>query len=601
MVFVCVSVFLTDGLCVLAQAPITFRYFYDDSGQLTRVVDSSGVSIEYIYDAAGNILEVRRSFVAPGSLAILNFTPQSGGIGARVTIEGQGFGGMAAANTVRFNGTLASVSSASTTSLLVTVPAGATTGPISVTVAGITATTSNNFTVLPSPVITSVTPKAALANTSVPNLLVTGANLTGSTFSFTPEFVPPAITIASVSIDPSGVSATLSVTVNANVNGTFVLVATNAAGSSDEFANANNSLRVFNLDANGDADGDGLTNAQEIALGTDPLNPDTDGDGFPDGLEVTLRSDPLNPSSVPNISSVGEAVGLTFAVVNQVSPALGQPAEREADGLVFSILNKVSPAPTVPTAKEADGLVFSILNQVSPAPTVLTPREADSLVFSILNQVSPAPTGPTSKEADGLVFSILNQASPTPALPTVMEADSLVFSILNQVSPTPTLPTLMEADSLTFSLLNQVSAAPTAPALMEADSLVFSVQNLAPLARVAPNFSSHAREETVIAFGDPQSTDVFVTRLVFVNASGHQATAAVNVYDSSGGLIESTVETIPSNKKVTRWLSQYLTHKMRLTVRSGSIKVIADRGVQVFGTNTPSVPASIFEQAHHGK
>ena len=36
----------------------------------------------------------------------------------------------------------------------------------------------------------------------------------------------------------------------------------------------------------GDSDGDGLTDDEEIALGTDPNNPDTDGDGFSDGVEV---------------------------------------------------------------------------------------------------------------------------------------------------------------------------------------------------------------------------------------------------------------------------------------------------------------------------
>jgi hypothetical protein len=35
-----------------------------------------------------------------------------------------------------------------------------------------------------------------------------------------------------------------------------------------------------------DSDGDGLSDASEISLGTDPQNPDTDGDGLTDGQEV---------------------------------------------------------------------------------------------------------------------------------------------------------------------------------------------------------------------------------------------------------------------------------------------------------------------------
>ncbi|MCM4166744.1 hypothetical protein KCTC52924_01595 [Arenibacter antarcticus] len=38
-------------------------------------------------------------------------------------------------------------------------------------------------------------------------------------------------------------------------------------------------------DPNSDTDGDGLTDAQELQLGTDPLNPDTDGDGIKDSLD----------------------------------------------------------------------------------------------------------------------------------------------------------------------------------------------------------------------------------------------------------------------------------------------------------------------------
>lgn len=53
--------------------------------------------------------------------------------------------------------------------------------------------------------------------------------------------------------------------------------------------------------ASGDPDEDGLTNEQEHdhSLGTDPLDPDTDHDGWLDGEEVAQGTDPLNPGSRP--------------------------------------------------------------------------------------------------------------------------------------------------------------------------------------------------------------------------------------------------------------------------------------------------------------
>jgi len=50
---------------------------------------------------------------------------------------------------------------------------------------------------------------------------------------------------------------------------------------------------------NGDSDSDGLNDADEVAAGTDPLDPDTDDDSYLDGEEVAAGSDPLDPASVP--------------------------------------------------------------------------------------------------------------------------------------------------------------------------------------------------------------------------------------------------------------------------------------------------------------
>jgi thiol-disulfide isomerase/thioredoxin len=51
------------------------------------------------------------------------------------------------------------------------------------------------------------------------------------------------------------------------------------------------------IDPTADTDTDYLTDADEAALGTDPLNPDTDGDTYLDGDEVLESTDPLDPAS----------------------------------------------------------------------------------------------------------------------------------------------------------------------------------------------------------------------------------------------------------------------------------------------------------------
>ena len=78
---------------------------------------------------------------------ITGISPTSGPINTVVTINGTNFNPMASSNIVYFGATRSAVTSATATQLTLTVPAGATYQPISVTTVGLTAWSNRPFTV----------------------------------------------------------------------------------------------------------------------------------------------------------------------------------------------------------------------------------------------------------------------------------------------------------------------------------------------------------------------------------------------------------------------------------------------------------------------
>ncbi len=116
---------------------------------------------------------------------ITSFAPTSGPVGTSVVITGTSFTG---ATNVSFNGTSATTYTIdSDTQITATVPTGATTGTIIVTVAGVTATSTGTFTVLSS-VSVAVSPASVLEDSGPPLVYTftrSGALDTAITVNFT--------------------------------------------------------------------------------------------------------------------------------------------------------------------------------------------------------------------------------------------------------------------------------------------------------------------------------------------------------------------------------------------------------------------------------
>ena len=124
--------------------------------------------------------------------AISSLSPLSAGVGSLVTISGSNFGSAQGSSTVSFNGTVATPTSWSATSISIPVPLGATTGNVVVTVGGV-ASNGMLFTVTSAsaPNISSLNPTSGAVGTSV---TISGSNFGPTQGSSTVTFNGTAAT-----------------------------------------------------------------------------------------------------------------------------------------------------------------------------------------------------------------------------------------------------------------------------------------------------------------------------------------------------------------------------------------------------------------------
>jgi len=172
---VLVVVGLVWSAAASAAPPTTaIRYFYDADGQMKAVYAPASETALYSWDPAGNLLSIVKN--SSTKLSIIELAPAQGAVGETITIDGTGFSTTASNDTVKFNGTAATVSAATAWALTVKVPTGATSGTVTVkTPTEGPVTSAQSFTVAssPAPTITSLSETVAIAGTSI---TISGSN-----------------------------------------------------------------------------------------------------------------------------------------------------------------------------------------------------------------------------------------------------------------------------------------------------------------------------------------------------------------------------------------------------------------------------------------
>jgi hypothetical protein len=225
---------------------------------------------------------------------------------------------------------------------------------------------------------------------------------------------------------------------------------------------------VFNLTqtalaAGPDADSDGLSDAQESTLGTDPHVADTDGDGLPDGQEVQqFQTDPRNPDTDGDLLNDGEEIK------RSTNP---RAADTDQDGLSDGAEVSIGTNPLVQDSDQ-DKLLDGQENQTCPRP--LTP---DSDGDGILDGNDPDPCNPSnpSLTAAAPTQPIPTQPLPTQPLPTQpLPTQPLPTQPLpTQPLPTQPLPTAVIPTGTLFPT-SPPAASLTPPAPLLQGSVVFS-------------------------------------------------------------------------------------------------------------------------------
>jgi Domain of unknown function (DUF5666)/IPT/TIG domain len=373
-------------------------------------------------------------------LTITSHSPASGLVGSTVTLTGTGFTGTTA---VRFNGTPATYTVLSDTSILATVPVGATTGTLTVTNSLGTVTSPLSFTVLAIPTISSFTPTSAAVGATV---TLTGTGFTGVTsvnFSGTPAafavlsntsiaaVVPSGATTGTITVTnptgsgtSSGTFTVLTIPIISSISpsagvvgGTVTLTGTGFAGitavrfNGTAASNFGYSVNLMTVTVPTGATTGTITVTNALGTGTSTA------------IFTVLTAAPTISSFTPTSGGVGGTVTITGTNFSGASLV-----RFNSVSAVYSIISNTSITATVPSGASTG--VISVTNALGTGTS--------SGVFSVLTAPWVGSFTPTSGAVGTSV--VLTGTSFTGATSVTFNGTSGTYTVVSSTSIAATVP-----------------------------------------------------------------------------------------------------------------------------------------------------------------
>src|SRR6266481_502112 len=336
--------------------------------------------------------------------SITSLTPNTGAVGSSIVIAGSNFGSTQGSSTVKFNGTTATTTSWGASSITVTVPTGATTGNVVVTVSGL-ASNGVTFTVTAAPSITSLTPNTGAVGSSI---VIAGSNFGPSQGNGNVKFngvsattitswgassitatVPSGATTGNVVVTAAGgvasSGATFAVTAAPSI--TSLTPNTGAVGSSIVIAGSNfgPSQGNGNVKFNGVSattitswGASSITATVPSAATTSNVVVTAAGGVASSGVPFTVTAAPSITSLTPNTGAVGSSIVIAMTRVG-ATPGNGNVKFNGTSATTITNWGASSITATVPSGATSGNVVVTAAGGVASVGVTFTVTGAPSI------------------------------------------------------------------------------------------------------------------------------------------------------------------------------------------------------------------------------